>query len=66
MQVDGEGSGLDADLLRGLPPSAFQRRVTGTCGDGEVMRSIGEDGSVGCGPDANSGGDITAVNAGGG
>ena len=62
--VDGEGSGLDAALLGGLPPSAFQRRVVGTCGAGEVMRSIGADGSVGCGPDADSGGDITAVNAG--
>ena len=64
MLVDGEGSGLDAALLGGLPPSAFQRRVTGTCGADEVMRSIGADGSVGCGPDADSGGDITAVNAG--
>jgi hypothetical protein len=62
--VDGEGSGLDAALLAGQPPSAYQRRVVGTCGAEEVMRSIGEDGSVGCGPDANSGGDITAVNAG--
>ena len=62
--VDGEGSGLDAALLGGLPPSVFQRRVVGTCGAGEVMRSIGADGSVGCGPDADSGGDITAVNAG--
>jgi hypothetical protein len=62
--VDGEGSGLDAALLGGLPPSAFQRRVVGTCGADEVMRSIGEDGSVGCGSDADSGGDITAVNAG--
>jgi hypothetical protein len=65
-QVDGEGSGLDAALLAGLPPKALQRRVTGTCGAGEVMRSIGEDGSVGCGTDADSGGDITAVNAGNG
>jgi hypothetical protein len=64
LQVDGEGSGLDAALLGGLPPSAWQRRVTGTCNAGEVMRTIGADGSVECGPDADSGGDITAVNAG--
>jgi hypothetical protein len=66
LHVDGERSGLDAALLGGLPPSALQRRVTGTCGAGEVMRSIGADGSVECGPDADSSGDITAVNAGNG
>jgi hypothetical protein len=63
-QVDGTGSGLDADLLDGLSSNAFQRRVTGTCGAGQYLQSIAADGTVGCGTDANAGGDITSVAAG--
>jgi hypothetical protein len=47
-QVDGAGSGLDADLLGGLGQNAFQRRVTGTCAAGSFVQSVGADGSVGC------------------
>jgi hypothetical protein len=64
--VDGAGSGLDADRLGGSPPTDFQRRVTGTCGTGLYVQSVAADGGVSCGTDANSGGDITAVNAGNG
>ena len=48
LTVDGAGSGLDADLLGGLPVSAFQARVTGTCGAAQFMQSVAADGSVGC------------------
>jgi len=33
--VDGAGSGLDADLFGGFALTAFQRRITGTCGAGQ-------------------------------
>jgi hypothetical protein len=62
--VDGAGSGLDADLFGGFALTAFQRRVTGTCGAGQYVQSIAADGGVSCGTDANSGGDITGVTAG--
>jgi len=62
--VDGAGSGLDADLFDGLSAADLQRRVTGTCVTGQYVRSISADGGVGCGTDADSGGDITAVSAG--
>jgi hypothetical protein len=54
MQVDGAGSGLDADLLGGLPTSAFQRRVSGACDPGHYLRAIAADGTVTCGDDADS------------
>jgi hypothetical protein len=38
--------------------------VTGTCGAGQYVQSVNVAGTVGCGTDANSGGDITSVNAG--
>jgi hypothetical protein len=62
--VDGAGSGLDADLFGGLALTAFQRRVTGTCGAGQYVQAVDAAGGVSCGTDANSGGDITAVTAG--
>jgi hypothetical protein len=40
--------------------------VTGTCGLGQYIQSIADNGGVSCGTDANSGGDITAVTAGNG
>jgi Collagen triple helix repeat (20 copies) len=51
-QVDGAGSGLDADLFDGLTSNAFQQRVTGTCGAGQYVQSIAANGSVACGTDA--------------
>jgi hypothetical protein len=65
-QVDGAGSGLDADLLGGFPPSAYQQRVGGTCTAGSFLQAIAADGGVTCGNDANAGGDITSVTAGSG
>ena len=62
--VDGAGSGLDADLLGGLPVTDFQKRVTGTCGAAQYLQTVAADGTVTCGTDA--GGDITAVVAGNG
>jgi hypothetical protein len=64
--VDGVGSGLDADLLAGSPLSDLQRRVTGTCPAGQYLQAIDATGSVSCGTDADSGGDITGVTAGNG
>jgi hypothetical protein len=65
-QVDGVGSGLDADTLDGLQASAFQLALTGSCPLGQYLRVVAQDGTVTCGTDANSGGDITAVTAGNG
>jgi hypothetical protein len=62
--VDGAGSGLDADLFGGFALTAFQRRITGTCGAGQYVQAVAADGGVSCGTDANSGGDITGVTAG--
>jgi hypothetical protein len=47
-EVDGVGSGLDSDLLQGMPPSAFQRAVTGACSAGATVQSINADGTVSC------------------
>lgn len=44
--------------------STVQSRVSGTCSAGQYITAINADGTVTCGADANSGGDITAVNAG--
>jgi hypothetical protein len=51
-QVDGAGSGLDADLFDGLGSTAFQLRVTGACGAGQYVQSLAADGGVACGTDA--------------
>jgi hypothetical protein len=43
---------LDADLLDGLDSTEVQRRVTGTCGHGTAISSIGATGTVTCSPSA--------------
>jgi hypothetical protein len=48
LQVDGPGSGHDADLLGGLPSTDYQQRVDGTCGPGKWITAIAADGSVTC------------------
>ena len=64
LQVDGAGSGLDADLFGGFAASDYQRRVTGTCPAGQYLQAVDAAGGVSCGTDADGGGDITAVTAG--
>lgn len=48
LQVDGIGSGLDAELLAGEPADRYQRRVTGTCAPGTYVREVAADGTVLC------------------
>jgi hypothetical protein len=48
LTVDGAGSGLDADLLGGIPSSSFQQRVSGTCAAGSYVREIAANGTVTC------------------
>lgn len=59
--ADGTIAAVDVDS------SQVQRRVNGVCPGSDVMIGVNVDGSVTCaGVTASSGGDITAVNAGGG
>ena len=52
VQVDGEGSALDADLFDGASSAAFQRRGSATaCGAGQFVREIGSTGDVTCAGD---------------
>lgn len=71
-QLDGgatyaAGSGL---ILSGatfaVDAAQIQNRVASACGGGSSISAINQDGTVTCDPDADSGGDITAVAAGAG
>jgi len=53
---------LNAAMLNSLADSAYQRRVTGTCGTGSAFNEILDTGGVNC--ESVGGGTITAVNAG--
>lgn len=46
--LEGADSGLDADTLDGFQGTAYQRRVSGTCADDEMLRGIAEDGTAIC------------------
>jgi hypothetical protein len=57
--VDGSVAGGDVD------PATVQRRVTGTCPDGQFAQQVNADGTLTCAAVAGSaGGDITSVGAG--
>jgi hypothetical protein len=43
-----------------------QRRVTGTCGNGQYVRVISQTGTVTCGSDADGGGTVTSIATGAG
>jgi len=45
---------LDAQKLKGLEPTAFQRRISGTCTGTQAVQSIGADGKVTCATPAAS------------
>jgi hypothetical protein len=66
-QVDGSGSGLDADLLDGLSSAALQRRGTSTaCPAGQFVSALSAVGDVTCGadntvPSGSAGGDLTGT-----
>jgi hypothetical protein len=45
---DGPGSGLDADLLDGYHEFAFQKQISGSCGNGYSIRAVNNDGTVVC------------------
>jgi len=47
-----------------IDPSIVQSRVSGVCSVGNFITGVNSDGSVTCGTDSNSGGDITAVSVG--
>lgn len=48
LEVDGPGSGLDADLFGGFGVDIFQKRVSGTCATGSAISSIAADGTTEC------------------
>jgi hypothetical protein len=58
------GGGQSGDVTLNVDTTAIQQRVSGDCPAGNSIRVINENGTVACEPDDDSGGDITAVNAG--
>lgn len=54
--------GAPRPIAQRIDLAELQRRVTGTCGAGEFMRIVNEDGSVTCAASAT--GDLTSVTAG--
>jgi hypothetical protein len=48
-QVDGPGSGLDADTVDGADASGLQKRVAGTCPAASFINAVASDGTVQCG-----------------
>ncbi|MCC6189969.1 MAG: hypothetical protein IT318_13120 [Anaerolineales bacterium] len=58
------GGGASGSVTLSADTSYLQRRVSSACSAGNYIRVINSDGTVTCGADANSGGDITAVTAG--
>ncbi|ADB51849.1 hypothetical protein [Conexibacter woesei] len=48
LQVDGPGSGIDAEFLNGQPAGFYQQRVSGRCPSGNYMQEIAADGTVRC------------------
>ena len=60
------GGSMYGDVIVSANMSVLQRRVSAGCTTGSSIQSIGEDGTVVCHVDADSGGDITGVDAGNG
>jgi hypothetical protein len=58
------GGGVSGDVTLSADASYLQRRVDTSCSAGAAIRMINQDGSVSCEVDDDSGGDMTAVNAG--
>jgi hypothetical protein len=56
----------EAETVGGLSAQDLQHRITGTCGTGNFIIGVNEDGSVACAPDLSGSGDITDVIAGSG
>jgi hypothetical protein len=55
LQVDGVGSGLDTELLGGLPATSYQRRgIATSCPAGQVVTSLAATGNVACAGDRDT------------
>ncbi len=58
------GGPISSSGTLAVDPNIIQQRVSGNCTAVEALRGINADGTVSCGPDANSGGSVTAIIAG--